>query len=279
MVEGEDPEAGLFPQSVGERLRIMRESAKLDLNDIATRTRIPLRHLESIERGDYAALPSATYAMGFARSYARALGAEEAPLIARLREEMGREDPAMRGQQPYEPVDPSRVPSRLLAWTALIVAILVIAGYALWRSQYYGTDAGPAAPATVADAPSAPPATIPSATSPLAVAEAPAPAGPVVLTATAPVWLRIYDARKVKLLEKEMAVGESFTVPANADNPQILTGRPDALKVTVGGREVPPLGTAQKSIRDVGISAAALAARPPAAAPAAPSGAAPPPRL
>jgi cytoskeleton protein RodZ len=261
MDEGEDP-AGLFPQSVGERLRILRESAKLDLNDIATRTRIPLRHLESIERGDYSALPSQTYAMGFTRSYARAIGTEEEPLIARLREELGREDPARRGQLPYEPVDPTRVPSRLLAWTFAGLALLLAVGYGVWRTQYLGSDdVTPVTRATPVEAPPPVLATPPSGNAPLPAA-APA-SGDVVLTATAPVWLRIYDATKTKLLEKEMAAGEAFTVPANANNPQILTGRPDALKVTVGGREVAPLGTAQKSIKDVGISAAALAARPP----------------
>jgi cytoskeleton protein RodZ len=264
MVEGEDPESGLFPQSVGERLRILRESAKLDLNDIATKTRIPLRHLQSIERGDYSALPSPTYAMGFTRSYARALDADDAPLIASLRQELGRDDPALRGQLPYEPVDPARVPSRLLAWTAAGLAVLLAIGYGLWRTQYYGSDAVTPVPTETAATPP-PVAATTGAPAPQPAAAAPAPAtGDVVLTATAPVWLRIYDAKKVKLLEKEMAVGESYAVPATADNPQILTGRPDGLKVTVGGREVPPLGTADKAIKDVGISAAALAARPPA---------------
>ena len=274
MEEGEDPEAGLFPQSVGERLRIMRESQKLDLNDIATRTRIPLRHLQAIEKGDYAALPSQTYAMGFTRSYARALDADDAPLIAKLREELGREDPAMRGQLPYEPVDPARVPSRLLAWTALGLLALLVVGYGLWRTQYYGDDTITPVPSETA---AEPPPVVATTGAPAPQQPAAAPAtGDVVLTATAPVWLRVYDAKKTKLLEKEMAVGETFTVPAGADNPQILTGRPDALKVTVGGREVAPLGTAEKAIKDVGISASALAARPPApvmpaAAPAVPA--------
>jgi cytoskeleton protein RodZ len=263
MDEGEEAEAGLFPQNVGERLRILRESAKLDLNDIATRTRIPLRHLEAIERGDYAALPSQTYAMGFTRSYARALGTDDVPLIASLREELGREDPATRGQLPYELTDPSRVPSRLLAWTFAGLALLMAVGYGVWRSQYYGDD-------TVTPVPSDTPAEAPpiAAATGNVIAPVVAPVtGDVVLTATAPVWLRIYDATKTKLLEKEMATGESFTVPANADNPQILTGRPDALKVTVGGRAVAPLGTAEKAIKDVGISAAALAARAPVSVP------------
>src|SRR3546814_13183396 len=66
-----------------------------------------------------------------------------------------------------------------------------------------------------------------------------------------------------------MAAGETYTVPADAQNPQILTGRPQALRVTIGGKEVAPLGPADRTITDVGISAAALNARP---APAAPDG-------
>jgi cytoskeleton protein RodZ len=268
MVESELPEPGLFPQSVGERLRILREAAGLDLNDIGTRTRIPLRHLEAIERGDYAALPSPTYALGFTRSYARAVGTEEAPLISQLREDLGREDP-MAQTMPYEPADPARVPSRLLAWTAAALFLVVAVGYWTWRSNYWGPDAVTPMPSETPATP--PPVVATTGGTPAPAAVPPAPAtGEVVLTATAPVWLRIYDASKTKLFEKEMAVGERYVVPANASNPMILTGRPDGLKVTVGGTEVPPLGTAEKSIKDVGVSAAALAARPPVAAPLVP---------
>lgn len=275
MVEAELPEPGLFPQSVGERLRVLREAAGLDLSDIGTKTRIPLRHLEAIERSDYAALPSPTYAVGFARSYARAVGTDDAPLITQLRDELGRKDPAARGDLPYEPTDPARVPSRLLAWTAAVLALLLAIGYWTWRSNYWGPDAVTPIPSEVPTAPTdvkptdalpdLPDAAAPSAGAPVT--------GEVVLTATAPVWLRIYDASQAKLFEKEMAIGERYVVPSDANNPMILTGRPDGLKVTVGGREVAPLGTAERAIRDVGISAAALAARP--AVSAAPSAGAP----
>ena len=261
MGDSREPEPGLFPQSVGERLRVLREAERLDLNDIGTRTRIPVRHLEAIERGDYAALPSPTYALGFTRSYARAVGGDEAALVSKLREELGRDDPALRGQLPYDLTDPARVPSRLLAWTAAGLALLLAVGYGVWRSQYYGDSVPPAASVTTA----APPVTTPAPQTP------PPASSEVVLTAIAPVWLRIYDSSKTKLLEKEMAVGERYIVPPNANNPMILTGRPDVLRVTVNGAEVAPLGTAERSIRDVGISAAALKARPPAAAVIAPA--------
>jgi cytoskeleton protein RodZ len=262
MVDAELPEPGLFPQSVGERLRVMREAAGLDLNDVGTKTRIPLRHLEAIERGDYASLPSQTYALGFTRSYARAVGADDVPLIAQLRLDLGREDPMARGDMPYEPADPARVPGRLLAWTAAALALVLAIGYWTWRSNTWGPDAVTPVPT---ETPATPPVVATNATPSPEPVMAPV-TGEVVLTATAPVWLRIYDASKTKLFEKEMTVGERYVVPANANNPMILTGRPDGLKVTVGGHEVAPLGTAEKSIRDVGISAAALAARQPVTA-------------
>jgi cytoskeleton protein RodZ len=99
---------------------------------------------------------------------------------------------------------------------------------------------------------------------------APAVASAVVLTATSDVWLRIYDQTGERLLEKEMKQGESFTVPPAANNPMILTGRPDALAVTVAGKAVPPLGPPEKTIADVPISASALLARGAAPAPTPP---------
>ena len=64
-----------------------------------------------------------------------------------------------------------------------------------------------------------------------------------------------------------MKAGDSFTVPPDANKPMIVTGRPQVLNVTVGGKAVPPLGVADKTIADVEVSAAALLARPAATAP------------
>lgn len=274
----EDEGGGLFPQSVGEQLRAARLAAQLDLNDIATKTRVPIRHLEALERGDYASLPSPTYAIGFARSFARAIGADETVIARDLRAELGRAPPEDGDFLPYEPVDPARLPSRLLAWTTAIVGVLLIAGYLALRTEIFGASAPPPidTPAPVASQPAAP------------VATAPAPVaspttGTVMLTATAPVWLRVYDKADKVLLQKEMAIGETFTVPADADTPMVRTGRADAIKVTIDGREVPPLGPPEKTVRNVVLTAAALAARPvvPATATSAPAPvtAAPPPAL
>ena len=53
--------------TVGERLRAAREEKKLSLEDIAAQTRIPQRHLESIENAEWDKLPAPTYTVGFGR--------------------------------------------------------------------------------------------------------------------------------------------------------------------------------------------------------------------
>ncbi|HMC91010.1 MAG TPA: helix-turn-helix domain-containing protein, partial [Allosphingosinicella sp.] len=40
-----------YGNPVGERLRVAREEKGLSLDDVARQTRIPIRHLEHIERG------------------------------------------------------------------------------------------------------------------------------------------------------------------------------------------------------------------------------------
>jgi len=265
--------------TAGTQLREARETSGMSLSDVAARTRIPQRHLEAIERDDFNALPSTTYAVGFARAYARATGADEVLVATAVRSQLEQGGRARHEYQAFEPADPARVPPRTLAWTAAIIALLIIGGYTLWRTMW--RDGGAAStPVAVASASPAP------AVAHAAVRPAPVPTptgGAVVLTATDTVWLRISDATGKRLFEKQMVAGESYTVPPDANGPTILTGRPNALRVTVGGVEVPPLGEPEKTIKDVGISAEALRARaapatatPPVPAPSVSPGSVPP---
>jgi cytoskeleton protein RodZ len=262
LVDSEARDDALFPMRAGERLRAARIKAGLDMGDIATRTRVPLRRLEAIERGDMDDIPSPTYAVGFAKSFARAVGEDPDEIARILRDELGQTQPEQRGRDlaEVEDFDPQRVPSRTLAWTALAIVLLIVGGYAAWRGWLTRDPAAPAPKVEVADV-AAPKAVTPDA------APAPNPTGQVVLTAKEAVWLRIYDAADKVLFEKEMTAGERYEVPADANNPMIRTGRADLLSVTVGGREVAALGPAERTVKDVGVSAAALTARPPAAAP------------
>ena len=255
--------------STGQLLRRAREQKGMSLEDIAKKTRIPLRHLGSIESGDFDALPGRTYAIGFAKSYARAVGLSDASIGTQLRTEMDEQGHGAYQAESsgYAPANPSSIPPPYLAWTAGGIGVLVLVGYLVWRTLILNP--ADIAPMAETETPIEAASVDASAQSLQETASAPASGGTVVLTATEPVWLKIYDAEGERLFENEMAAGDTFTVPAGADNPQILTGRPDALTVTIDGQTVPPLGAGDRTIKDVGVSAQALLARETVAEPAA----------
>ena len=256
-----DEEATLFPKTVGEKLREAREAQGLSLAEIAARTRVPVRQLEAIETGNYAALPSITYSVGFAKAYARAVDLDE---VAVAREVRGAsEQPGVvkrTDYQAYEIDEPSRVPTRGLAIGTLIVAVLLLIGVGLFygTTVFRGEDA---APVPVVKNPGQ------EAPVPVAAATQTVSTGPVVLTATDEVWLRVYDTAGKTLYLGTLKPGETYAVPTDAAGPLINVGRPDKLQVTVGGAPVAPLGDGKVAIKDVAIDAASLTARGSPAAP------------
>lgn len=247
----------------GAKLRRAREAKGMSLADVATATRVAQRQLEAIEREDYAALPGIPYAIGFARAYARAVDLDEVAVAADVRAAVSQSTLGANRYEMFEPADPARVPSRTLAWTAAAIALVVAIGFGVWRAQLLtapttqqvSEQEQAATPASTATPAGAPPAVTPTT-------------GPVILTAVDDVWLRIYDETGERLKDGLMKKGERYALPEGAKGPMILTGRPQALTVTVGGTTVAPLGPPDRTIADVPISATALLARqtPPAAA-------------
>jgi cytoskeletal protein RodZ len=259
-------EAELPLDTAGARLLRAREAVGLSHKQVAETTKIAERYLVALEQGNYAALPARTYATGFARSYARAVGADANGIVLAVREELAGADydPPARTVQTFEPGDPSRLPSSALAWIAgLLALVLVVAALIWWRSG------------SSAELPSLLPEETPSAAASQVAATQAAPvSGPVVFTALAPnIWVKFYDGNGVQLLQKELAQGESYTVPAEATNPMVWTARPEALAITVGGQPVAKLSELQQMVKDVPVTAAALLAR--GTASAAPASAAP----
>ncbi len=259
--------AGEQERPIGERLKRAREAKGMSLEDVASRTRIPIRHLHSIEAGDWDALPAVTYSVGFARSYANAVGLDGAAIGRELRDQLGSPRPAISIPQYYEPADPARVPPRSLAIIAAILAILIVAGYLIWRAGIGGGEEAPDEPAAVeVTVPEAQP-TQPRPLTPDAVANQ-----PVTLAATEEVWLRIDSAGSgSSLFQGILQAGERYQVPAAAQRPVIRTGRPQVLRVQIGGRDLGPLEPVERTISDVSLAPEDLVARmgnAPAAAPA-----------
>ncbi len=249
----------LAANPVGDRLKAAREARDMSLDDVASITRVPTRHLVHIERGEWDALPAQTYSVGFARAYANAVGLNGAEIGQELRAQLGA--PRSAAAVAYEPADPARVPPRSLAIVAGIIAMLLAVGYAIWRSSAVGEEDPQAEAAAVESPLIAPPpaAQQPAANQPLS---GPAAAsGPVVLTAADAVWLRVYEAGGPVLFESTLQPGQRFEVPATAQRPQIRVGRPEALRVMVGQAAIPQLGPTGQPIGDVSLLAADLLRR------------------
>lgn len=257
-------------ETPGQVLCRAREAAGFARAQVAEITKIPERHLLAIEQDDFVALPARAYAVGFSRTYARALGLDEAEIARMVRAELdgARAEPTPRAAT-FEPGDPARIPSSAFAWLAAALAIgVIVAGFMFWRSYY-----SPAAelPPIAADMPA--PAAPPTPLTPT-----PAASGQVVFTALETgVWVKFYDANG-QLLQKELAQGENYAVPSGANGPMIWTARPQALAITVDGKSVPKLAESQMTMKDVPVTAAALLARPARAVPTPTAAVAVPPR-
>ncbi len=257
-----EAETGTGSGTVSDILRSEREKQDISRKEMSSRTKISERHLIAIDNGDFSVMPSRTYIIGFVRSYARELGLDAPKLVQQLRDEMGMADRQKvdRSLEHLEPGDPARNPSSKLAWIVggalIVLVVLVLIG---WRGLFMpAADLPPleedeiVAEAPVTEAPADTGAVNPDV-----------PADQVTFTATVDgIWVKFYDRYGRQLYQKQMALGESFTIPDDADGPQLWTGRPDALTVTIGGREVAPLADGETVIRDVPVDAASLRARP-----------------
>lgn len=247
-------------------LRSAREAKGLSLKQVSATTRITAGHLEMIEAGHFADLPGRTYAVGFAKNFARAVGVDEDKVAQLVREELIGAEPRYHPhdqEDNFAPGDPGKVPPWGLVIATGGAAILLIGGLAAFYNVYFGSGAGPGE--WVEEAGQTMSGLRPSAASSMedAAAEGPIPStGQVVFTALEEgVWVRFYDGQGTVLLEKQMARQEQWTVPPDAVEPQIRTGRPDAFAITVGGRPVSALDSEPKVVSDIGVSAQALLAR------------------
>ena len=128
-----------LPSRAGEKLRAARERLGLDRGELSLRTKINERHLAAVEDSDFAALPARIYAVGFARSYAGAVGLDSGVIAAQVRRELNEQEAPANQRPAYELdlEDPAKVPSKRLAWLAATLGIaLIVAGAVFWRSYF-----------------------------------------------------------------------------------------------------------------------------------------------
>jgi cytoskeletal protein RodZ len=256
-------EATGVTMTVGEQLKAAREAQGVSLEDVASRTRIPTRHLESLEASDWSRLPAPTYTIGFAKSYAGVVGLDRSAVADALRLEMNAGTLAPRPEaQVFEPADPARVMPKWLVLLALLALVAVAAAFLLLRNRELS------APDEVTPIEEVAPNEAPVAAAPPAAQAT--PTGPVVITANEPAWIQISERGGRTLFSGELAAGQSYEVPATATAPVLRTGRPQSIRIAVGTADAPPVGQPDTTVSNVSLAPADLL-RGPAATPAAPA--------
>lgn len=234
--------------TVGQRLREAREAKGMSVEDIAAQTRIPTRHLSSLETSDWEKLPAATYSIGFAKNYAGAVGLDRNEIGERLREEMGGTRPAYAHPEIYEAADPARTMPKGLVFGALALLALFVIAFTWLNNRSLEPDQAIAeaenvvAPVENAAAPAPPP---------------PVASGPVLLTATDAVWIEVKDGATT-LKQGQLAAGETYAVPPSAVAPLLTTGKPEALRISVGPQQAPPVGQPGTTVSGVSLKGADL---------------------
>ena len=136
--------------------------------------------------------------------------------------------------------------------SAAIAAIILVIVLMTWLSNRSLRDDG----GTSRPAATAPASQVPTA-QPQGPAVQPVASGPVVITATAPAWLRVTDQGKT-LRETTLQPGQSYEVPATAVAPLLRIGAPEAIRIMVSNTAVPQVGPSGQVKSNVSLKAADL---------------------
>jgi cytoskeleton protein RodZ len=292
-MENDLAEAGNISEkatSAGRLLNRKRLDRGFDLADAARATRIPLRHLEAIEKDNYDRLPAYPYAVGFVRNYAKYLGLTADEVVNQFKAETTLMDPTLTATVP-EPLDESRMPSRGMIIGGLAAAAAIIGAGAWFLSrtpeapsaeepvEAVGTVApdAPASSPPVLSQSAAPPvgepitspvvaptdtalAPVDSAVStpsvPSAVVSGVSAVG-IVLRANEDSWIKVSDGVSPSLRVGILKAGDTYTVP-NVPGLKLLTGNAGGIDVFVNGKQLPPLGSKGTTAKGVPMDAARL---------------------
>jgi len=182
---------------IGASLREARERERLSYAEVEQATLIPRRYLEALEQEQFDRLPEGLYRRSFLREYAAFLGLDGETFVQEYELRTAPEpEPAARSAK-RRPLSARRlVPALRPGRTALVAAVVVIAGIAVWRLGTGGDGGGTlrsVAPPVAAPAPPAPlrPPRRPAPRPPAPPPPRPAPAALVLTAARGDCWVSV----------------------------------------------------------------------------------------
>lgn len=114
-------------EGVGAFLREERSRRSVTLEEISDHTKISVRFLDALERGDYSILPAEAFVRGFVRAYARYIGVDPEEVIERLNQYAAADQARQRTLAPDRPPALSkRASSKKLVGIVSLTVILVV---------------------------------------------------------------------------------------------------------------------------------------------------------
>jgi cytoskeleton protein RodZ len=126
--------------SIGEKLRLARETRGIALRYISEQTRISMRYLEAIETDDYRRLPGGIFNRSFIRAYAKHVGYDEQQALEEY-STMMHEHGESTDEVPTKPIrslvytddgGQSRSPLMTALLAVIILAVLSLGAWAAW---------------------------------------------------------------------------------------------------------------------------------------------------
>jgi cytoskeleton protein RodZ len=117
---------------IGDCLGSARREKGLSIAEVAHSLRLGERQVEAIEVGAFELLPGKTFVRGFIRNYARAMGIDHRPLLARLDEAGTLTAPGLDLPESTHAVMPSPAGSGSRRWPLFAALLLVLAAAVVW---------------------------------------------------------------------------------------------------------------------------------------------------
>ncbi|WP_024303680.1 RodZ domain-containing protein [Pseudogulbenkiania sp. MAI-1] len=279
-MEAQTEQNDAFPPvhgGVGATLKAAREAAGLSLGEVADRLKLSLKQLEAIESDRFEALPGPAFVRGFVRNYARFLGVDAVPLLARLEERFPSAVKEVANLAKEPAASPlanggEKTSTARGKWAMLLaLAVVVVAAAFLFASpssqpaqegatqdlapmmteQSVAPAPAEAVPAKDASAPTASPTALapaPAAAPAEAVpASAPAAAplssgdGKVKLAARQDAWVSVVDSHGKKLVFETLKAGAAKEV-AGQPPFKLTVGNASQVEVSFNGQPVEMAG-------------------------------------
>ena len=129
--------------SIGEKLRLARETRGIALHEISEQTRISKRYLEAIEADDYRRLPGGIFNRSFIRAYAKHIGYDAQQAVeeySTMMHEHGESTDEVsnrpRRSLVYTDNGGQRSPLIMVLLAVIILAVLSLGAWAAW--YFYG---------------------------------------------------------------------------------------------------------------------------------------------